>query len=424
MKTKYSIASFYFICMVSMVFSLLSCNKERKTDRYEIDLAAVVASPTELLASDCFRQIEYVPLETTDSSLIGSAPHVQVTRNRIVVTTDREDCLLFDKATGRFLRKVGHRGMEPGGYKEANCLINERNGLLYFRGWRNDLVKYDLDGNFVGEVKIPSIPGSDVYPWNFQCLGGDTLVGFYSNAMTGQEVNRLLFFRENGELLHHIPNQQVCPALEILSMSVVKGEYAVERLGPFAYGIAVFLDGKDAKSIETKGSSNFWQLGEHTYFKEPFNDTIYQVEGTGLKPHQVYNLGEYGWTYADRFLKEPDTRIYISQVLDSEERMLFRYITNLYTEDKRQLYNGIFNKVTGEVTVSLFEKGIKDDITDFLPLQPLSVSRSGEYVGLIPATDVVEWFEKHTDRKEAPGKTLQPLLSVGEESNPVIVLIQ
>ena len=69
-----------------------------------------------------------------------------------------------------------------------------------------------------------------------------------------------------------------------------------------------------------------------------------------------------------------------------------------------------------------FEKGIKDDITGFLPIQLMTVSISGEYGGLLSMEDIAKWADKHTDQ-ELP-KELAALRDLDEEKNPVVVLMR
>ena len=49
-----------------------------QVDTGVISVGRAIASPEELKASDYFREIRYVPLETTDDCLIGEAPDVKL----------------------------------------------------------------------------------------------------------------------------------------------------------------------------------------------------------------------------------------------------------------------------------------------------------------------------------------------------------
>jgi hypothetical protein len=86
------------------------------------------------------------------------------------------------------------------------------------------------------------------------------------------------------------------------------------------------------------------------------------------------------------------------------------------------MFNAVFDKQTGKTTVNHYDKGIEYDITHILPLQPYTVSSSGEYVGLVSAIEINEWFEKNAP-KSLP-KEIQQLKNMDLEDNPVLVIIR
>ena len=102
----------------------------------------------ELKLSDVYDSVRYVPLETSDSCLIGERPYAQVTDKYILIAFPQSDGVYtFDKQTGRFLAKVIHKGQGPEEYSFVAINYNEHDGLLYFFREPDQLQKYDpLDG--------------------------------------------------------------------------------------------------------------------------------------------------------------------------------------------------------------------------------------------------------------------------------------
>lgn len=221
-----------------------------------------------------------------------------------------------------------------------------------------------------------------------------------------------------------LPNESQCAPFEINSMSVWKGESAVKEFGPSALRGLVYMEGKDPEtaSVMYPNNSNFWHVGKDTYFMESFNDTIFRSEGTALIPHLWFDCADLKWDYKDRFSINKSRGLFISQVLDSKHALFALAITGLYDKDKRKTYSVAFDKQKGETKASLFEKGIKDDITGFLPIQLMTVSISGEYGGILPMEDIAKWADKHADQ-ELP-KELAALEDLDEEQNPVVVLMR
>ena len=84
-----------------------------------IDVAGAMEKPTDFrVGSD----VRYVPLETTDSCLVGGSPNILLLDKEIVVFS-RQTCFIFDKESGKFLSKVGHLGDDPEAYFNCRRLL-------------------------------------------------------------------------------------------------------------------------------------------------------------------------------------------------------------------------------------------------------------------------------------------------------------
>ena len=124
--------------------------------------------------------MRYVPLETTDSSLVGKSTSVQVLNQYIVVTSEDKYCHLFDKQTGRFIRSIGHVGNDPQGYSTVSGgWCNPHTDELAFPGWNHSWVMYGTDGKYRRHWKAPiaatGFPAIALYNY----AGADEVVGYY-----------------------------------------------------------------------------------------------------------------------------------------------------------------------------------------------------------------------------------------------------
>jgi hypothetical protein len=412
----------YIILILSVLGLLISCDNSRKSvDDKSIDVASAMSGIREIKASEYFKQIRYVALETSDSCLVGRNPSVYLFDDKILISS-REECFLFDKQSGRFIRKIGHIGNDPKGYRSANCWVNESDGLIYFSGFDTKWVCYNTDGLFIDRIPLPA-NGDGFTMLDYTSLNKDTLVGFYHN-LTGNEEKRLVFFTKTGEQIGELPNNQESPSFDIENISVFNGEVAATSYTPVAAKGMIILSGKDPETVSvTFMAYAFWRFNRATYFKEACNDTIFRIEGITLIPDRYLDLGEYHWAYAERFDKKQDKNIFITQCLENEDILLFRFITKLYDEDNRKQYNAVYNKASQTLTIGDLTKDITDDITCFLPLQPLySSSETGEFAGIIPANKVVEWFEGNKQTEALP-ESIRLLKNTREDDNPVIVLM-
>lgn len=413
-------SNLYGATIVASLF-LSACSGSKNADGQVnvIPLGAAIDSPTTLNVSDCFSQVSYIPLETNDSCLVGQGPRVQVIKDKILVSTNQYQCLMFDR-TGKFIRQVGHVGNDAEGYSDVHCWYNNETGTIYFPGWGNELVCYDQEGVFKGKIKIPFDAQGTSYSYRT-----DEILVAYKQELFGAAGSEFHIFKDNEQITSFpIAGTEARPIdpSDIASISILKSEAGVELYGPTAYSGVMLIDYKEPEtgSVVLLGNSNLWRHDQDLYFKEAYNDTIYQVKDTALIPSSVLDLGKYHWEFSERFMKNKDNAALVTQVLDSEDRMIIRFIRGLF--HKAVLYDAVVNKSTGKVKVGLYTDGMKDDLAGFMPLQPVTISPAGEYAGLLPSAEVVEWFEEHSDSKLP--QSIKKLQEVGEEDNPVVVIMK
>ena len=152
------------IMLGGLLLLLGSCAPQNKANAPNaIDIAASLEHLTELKISQLGKQIRYIPLETTDSCLIGNSYSIKLSKGRIFVSTNGQ-CLSFDKQTGKYLGSIGHKGEDPKGYSNASCFIHPHTNNLYFYRQPDKLVKYDTKGNYLGQVNLPQKISPSLFP--------------------------------------------------------------------------------------------------------------------------------------------------------------------------------------------------------------------------------------------------------------------
>ena len=122
------------------------------------------------------------------------------------------------------------------------------------------------------------------------------------------------------------------------------------------------------------GEHPFWHVGEKLYFREHFNDTIYQVTKEGLLPERRFDFRDMTWKREDRYDIQKDHAIYPVEVQENNRILWLRFLVDLFDNDKRKAYNALYLKETGEVKVAAYEEGLENDLNGFLPLQPTFVT--------------------------------------------------
>ena len=276
---------------------------------------------------------------------------------------------------------------------------------------------YGADGRFDRTWTPPIVSGAFPNISAFTYLDAEVIAGYYSAS--DSLPARVALFRGNeiirvdSLLMGQSEENGVAGVNDIGMISVLKDGGS---------GV-VLIKGKDGRSaIYSLGNTYFWNIDKELYFHHSYNDTIYQISAVkGLQPVRVLDLGAYGWAYNERFEDKKDA-IYPTKFMENKDVIFFRFMTNVYN-DKRKTYNALYRKADGTVKVSLFDERITDDMNGFLPLQPISVSSSGEFAAILPSEEVVSWFEDNAGKTDIPSEVVA-LKKVGEEDNPVVAIME
>lgn len=138
------------IFLVAALLGLASCTGEKKEKEAFITVDITASYPEKDLVLQDFMDVEYVPLETSDEFL-AQGNIAFVGENIVVATNMRQgDILLFDRATGKGIRKINHKGFGPEEYIMPYnvVLFEDKNEMFVNDGPTSKIQVYDLDGNY------------------------------------------------------------------------------------------------------------------------------------------------------------------------------------------------------------------------------------------------------------------------------------
>lgn len=377
-----------------------------------IDVAAAMDNLSPLQLSELGSTVRYVPLETTDSCLIGNNPTLTMAKDYILVQSGN-DCFAFDKKTGRFMAQIGHFGEDPQAYSNAFPYYNAQNGQVYFVRYPDKLQRYDLAGHYIGQATVPTPPA---IPSSF-AFADSAVVGYYTNlAQQSSNGRSLLLFDGQGTTLDTVPC--LLPPLPPMDTKDIAA-LNITELGLAAMVYTRFHDGTASGNIIN--CTALWPCGGKIHFKEQFIDTVYAVEAGRLSPVLAFHTGK--WSLGAEARQEASgtaDKLLPVVVLETLEKVFFQCAKGLY-ENRAEMLNGIYDKTAGTTHMAPDDNGLTDDLNHFLPFTPKACSLQGEYIGLLPAEDVEEWMAGHSEAKN--NAALAPLAGVKAEDNPVVVIV-
>ena len=327
--------------------------------------------------SKLFRQVRYVPLETTDDCLL-SYIHVQKIQDYILAW-DYDSCCLFSAKDGKFIRRIGHKGDDPEAvYSFYENFYNPYDGLLYFQGVEGIRVKYGLDGKYIGKMKVPLSTG--VSPQFVVPLDLTTFCAFFANR-SGREKKRIVLFDHNGNVKKEFPNHH------------------------FVETKMYIIDSGDGLTYRYKGN---------LYFKEMFIDTVYQVSKNQLKAEYILNITSRSVPYKERYDRHKEA-ISPYFIYEKDVNIAFRYHMN----GVGQLC--VYNKQAGESSYYLCENGPIDDINGFMPVWISTICDDGTCMGLLYAPDICDYIDKNGI---SSNPNLNFLKLISPDDNPVVVFME
>lgn len=375
----------------------------------------------ELKVSQLGKTIRYVPLETTDASLIGNSCTIQLLDNEILVSSGGR-CLLFDKRTGKFLRQIASRGQGPKEYSEAVCYFNEDTKALYFNRAPNKLLKYSIEGEFLGEQPLPMDFSNAFYPL---VSDGQGLV-YVGQTFGSSNNHRLFYINAQGEETDSIPiyvypGRSSIDVEDIASISVSKD---LDEYGLLAYQGSIVIGYKDdSKGFYPAYYPVLWRHKGQVRFREAFSDTLFHVKGNALEPYLVFNMGERRFLPEYRENKDLSKDcLVLTYVMETDGLLYFQCVKNLYGEGTSEVYNGIYRKTDGRVCMDRAVNAFTDDLSGFMPFSPDVCSAGGEFAGILKVEDLQEWLEEHPETKLEGA--LAPLQGLADDANPICVIVE
>lgn len=356
-----------------------------------LELATAIDHPTKIALSDFIESIGYVQLETTQDCLINANPDIKLLKHHILIITNQQ-CLLFDRKTGAFIREIGHYGKGPGEFRSTYGFFDEPSLVYYFLGWNGNLLKYSIDGKFLGSLAIPSYDGSfekPSMPDRYTYLNNNF---FACNLMNinGLEPRALMIFNGKGETVKTIPNRHII---------------------------------KNVKTAINTGTISFHHFNNSTFYQEFYNDTVFTISSERIKPYFVLNRGKYRpqyealwWTFEKR--KEANM-IYQPLYLENSRFLTFEFY---YVFGNPARFFALYDKTSKSLRITENNSGVKNDIDGFVDLTFKSINESGELSCLIQSQDMIKWFENNKDKSKSLKPELQDLKNINLGDNPILVI--
>ncbi|MFA6770405.1 MAG: 6-bladed beta-propeller, partial [Bacteroidales bacterium] len=275
---------FALLLSFSLFFLSYSCSNKQvspESDITVIDFVSGLNSPRIIELSEIATNIEYIPLETTDASLISAFPIVSIGNNRIYVVSGRKEVKIFD-IKGNYLFTFDRRGRGPQEYiypqgfyfdqESGDIIVNAFTQGSAERVFRVN--RYDSLGSFLSSEQLVMIDSC------FIDIPIKINENLYLGAVPAISRNKpdfwVVAFQKDGYLVKKIP----APAI-----TQQQQEYLPKRVV-----VAPGLPGEPTPISNLTPS--IYNLVNFTRIFSRYIDTLYSLDNNlRYKPEFIFNYG-------------------------------------------------------------------------------------------------------------------------------------
>ena len=376
----------FLAAILLVVFVGCGGNKQSNDDLIIVDVSKNY--PKKELILQNFMDVEYIVLETTDEFLTQGL--VRDVGKECLLVTNRNndgDILIFDRKTGKGLRKINRQGQGGEEYARINDLIlDESNGEIFVESLGNKILVYDLYGGFKRCLNLDR-EVSSVFNYDKHNLICYDMSDYHSKGEDRTRSYHVIISKQDGSITREI----FIPFKTINTPIVTVGDNFVANY-----------------SYEIRLSHGEWTLIETS------SDTLYHYAPDG--------------TLSPFIARIPSTRTMVPEVflymgVCTDRYCFMQTVKNVFNFEKG---NGFY---TDELMYDKEEKAIFQVSVyngDYAEKRPVAmtaspVNREIEDVTSLNASRLVEIYKKNQLKD---GKLKEIASRLDEEDNPVIMLVK
>lgn len=376
------------IILVIILLVLMGCKGDKSGTDSLITIDVTANYPKKELILQDFMDVAYIPLETNDE-FITKGKVMDVGKDIILVANQREgDILIFDKTTGKSLRKINHKGQSGEEYLIlVNVILDEANGEMFANdGPSSKIQVYDLLGNY--KRTLPYKKGAFVS--NMYNYDKDYLLCQNTYAPGNESsVNSFFLISKQDANMKDIE----IPLEKKISTIVVK------QVGDQVYS-------------SVPNNSLIVPFQNNWILTEPSADTVYMSQpDNSLRPFIVRTPSVQTMSPEVFLFPGVSTDRYcfmqtVKKECDFESNTSMPTSDLMYDKQEKKIYNyTVNNNDYSERSEDMCLRNINNEIA---------------FYAILPAHELVEAHEKG----KLKGKLKEMAANLNEEDNPVIMLVK
>jgi len=373
------------------------CSRSKSFVKDELKVFSITEKPkiSEIKLSTLgFFDIEYIPLESTDSSLFKGINMIKTSEDFFLIHT--YDRILRFGRNGSYEATIGSSGRGPDEYLVANDIeIDKENHQLYIvDGLKKQLLVYSDDGKLLRKHNIVCASGIQ-----FRFINDGFLC--YNENHSGNVENSYIFIDTCGRIIKSFSNKY-----------------------PFV---------NQSKWVSIH-ENIFYIHNNRLYKKEIYSDTVYVFDNMNFKPCFIIRAGER--------LITPEARstfdgLYIAanyinpwNLLEFGDYIYYEYQYEYRLGEKNIIYGFVGSRENDFNACINSEQGIVNDLDNGPNIKPGTSFDDNTIISWIDAFELKSYTSSNLFRTSSPKypekkKELEKLAArLKETDNPVLMLVK
>jgi hypothetical protein len=346
-----------------------------------------------------FVDIEYIPLETNEQSMISGTDNL-IDRYKLAIgekfyIIKRFSTILEFQTDGRYTTRIGTIGRGPDEFTAAHDVnINEKSQDIYLLArWQNKFFVYSKNGKLKRTFPISFSPSE------FHFVENKVLC--YSENHMGDVQDSYNLIDTNGIVIKNFPNKY-----------------------PF----------KNHDAYIVAAENIFYRFDNRLFKKEVYSDTIYEYKNENFTPHIVIQVGEKllspkSRTEFDGFYLAKNYIIPLN-LFEFGEFVFYEFVYKYVLPDNVLIFSFIGSKKDNFQALINTGQGIINDFDGGPNILPKTIKDDNTIITWIDALQLKkhvssEAFFNSTPKYPEKKKELEKLAnSLKETDNPILILVK
>jgi|WetSurMetagenome_2_1015567.scaffolds.fasta_scaffold35746_3 hypothetical protein len=390
------------ILFISFLIACCQCSNYKDISKIRtFDLKELPKISVAKLSDLGFEDIDYIPLQTNDQSVMGHFDINAVTDRFIVGNSfyiiKQFNTIIKFRNDGSFDIRIGTVGRGPTEFQVAHDLDIDKDGhrINLVSGWQGKFNVYSENGEFLKTFKIPFIT-----PIQFR-FADDNILCYFENTQ-GNIENSFVVIDTLGRIIKNFPN---------------KYPFTPTKKG----------------GIDIGRENLFYRFNNQLFKKEVYSDTVYVFENMFFKPHFVIMEGNRLLTPEARaqydFFYLRENYIRPVNLFEFGDYIYYEYTYRILPKTNNLVYGFIGSKTTDFRAFINAEQGLLNDLDGGPNIWPKTIMNDSTIISWFDALQLKTYvtsedFKNSTPKYPEKKKELEKLANrLKETDNPVLVLV-